>query len=94
MGITLVESRVYEQMKNQLIELTDLVATLSDKLINDPKKEWLDVQEVCQALNISKSSLGYYRKKGIIAYAQIGKKVYCKASDINNVLEMELIKRK
>ncbi|WP_295937281.1 helix-turn-helix domain-containing protein [uncultured Alistipes sp.] len=49
----------------------------------------MDVQEVCQALKISKRSLQYQRQTGNIPYSMIGNKVYFKASEINELLDSQ-----
>jgi len=51
-------------------------------------KKWLDNQDVCLILNISKRTLQTYRDNGTVAYCQINHKIYYKPDDI------ELLTRK
>ena len=51
-----------------------------------PNSTWLDNQEVCNLLNISKRTLQYYRNTGKISFSQINSKCYYKASDVEKLL--------
>jgi len=48
---------------------------------------WLDIQDVCELLHISKRTLQSYRDKGILPFSQVGAKIYYKANDIQKHLE-------
>jgi hypothetical protein len=50
------------------------------------KEKWLDNQDVCQILNISKRTLQNLRTTRKLAYSQIGNKVYYKVEDIENLI--------
>ena len=54
--------------------------------------KWLSSEEVCYLLMISKRTLQSYRDRGILPFAQIGRKLYYKASDIQAYLELHYIK--
>ena len=49
-------------------------------------ENWLDSQEVCLLLGLSKRTLQYYRSSGRLAYSQIGSKIYYKSSDIERII--------
>jgi hypothetical protein len=49
--------------------------------------EWLDNQDVCLLLNISKRTLQTYRDNGTLPYSQIGHKMYYKPEDVEQVLK-------
>lgn len=55
-------------------------------------KNWLTSDEVCHLLSISKRTLSSYRSRGIIPYAQIARKIYFKASDIDDYLDAHYFK--
>lgn len=76
----------------QFDKLVEQVKTLNEKVENinkkDPLKDrWLDIQDVCELLHISKRTLQSYRDKGILPFSQTGAKIYYKASDIQKHLE-------
>ena len=49
-------------------------------------ENWLDSQDVCLLLGVSKRTLQYYRSSGRLAYSQIGSKIYYKTSDIERII--------
>lgn len=50
-------------------------------------EEWLDSQDVCLLLGLSKRTLQYYRSSGRLAYSQIGNKIYYKSSDLERIIK-------
>jgi len=56
------------------------------------KVHWLSSDEVCHILRISKRTLQSYRDRSILPFAQIGRKIYYKVSDIDDYLEMHYVK--
>jgi len=72
-----------EKISNQLDEIFQ----------QNPLQEiWLDNQDVCRILKISKRTLQNYRDNGILPYSQISNKIYYKSSDIEKHLETNYIK--
>ena len=56
--------------------------------------EWLDNQDVCQILNISKRTLQTYRDNGTLPYTRIGDKMYYKAEEIQRVMPLVVAREK
>lgn len=50
-------------------------------------EQWLDIDETCEFLKISKRTLQAYRDKGMLTFSQIGGKVYFSASAIEEHLQ-------
>lgn len=50
-------------------------------------KKWLDNQEVCDILGISKRTLQEYRAKGLLPYGRIKNKLFYKPEDVEKVLQ-------
>ncbi len=48
--------------------------------------KWLNNEDVCRLLGISKRTLQTYRDKGILPYSQINHKMFYKASDVETLL--------
>lgn len=85
MEVVTIEKSVFEAMSakfKSLVERIHKICPPKSKL----KDDWLDNQQVCQTLNISKRTLQYYRSSGKISHTQIGYKNYYKASDIEKML--------
>jgi len=51
------------------------------------KDQWLDIQDACLILRVSKRTLQSYRDNRILPFSQISGKIYFKISDIQDLLE-------
>lgn len=73
---------------NKLVEiLENIQRKLNEPINNNPlKEEWLDNEQVCLLLHISKRTLQTYRDNEVLPFSQIGSKIYYKASDIDQFL--------
>ena len=86
MTILNIEERAFEMMMSRFESFAQRVEQIcknnSDKSLN----KWLDNQDVCEILNISKRTLQTYRDNGTLGYTQIGHKIYYRPEDIMNLL--------
>lgn len=60
----------------------DLCRNTGDKSL----QKWLDNQEVCQLLGISKRTLQTYRDNGTLPYTQINHKIYYRPQDVEQAI--------
>lgn len=74
---------------NELLKKIDFLTGQVEnvKTINPLTDKWLDIQETCLLLKVSKRTLQSYRDNGILPFSQIGSKIYYKATDIEKHLE-------
>lgn len=73
----LVETlKIFDEIANSLC--------LQYGLLDEPA--WIDSQEVCQRLGISKRTLQTYRNQGIIPFSVIRGKVYYKIEDVREAM--------
>ena len=81
MEVVTIEKRTFSYVCERFTEfakrIESLCSTHTQKVEN-----WLDSQEVCLLLGVSKRTLQYYRSSGRLAYSQIGSKIYYKSSDM------------
>lgn len=78
---------------NDMLQLTQEVSQAYSPIFKEEK--WLDNQEVCLMLNITKRSLQTYKDKGLLPYSKLNRKNYFKLSDVRALLELnENIKEK
>lgn len=85
MDAMIISSEQFDKLVEQVKTLNEKVENINKK---DPLKDrWLDIQDVCELLHISKRTLQSYRDKGILPFSQTGAKIYYKASDIQKHLE-------
>lgn len=89
MGIILIEQKVWEKMLESFSELTGKVRKLTER--NTGLKTWLDNEDVCRMLNISKRTLQSYRDSGKLAFSQINHKIYYKPEDVETFLQQNSI---
>lgn len=85
MEIIAIERQTFEQIKDQLMHFAKQIKKLCTN--DQAKGKWLDNQDVCELLNISKRSLQYYRNCGKLSFSQINNKCYYKVADVEKLLK-------
>lgn len=90
MEIVAIEKKTFLLMKERLKEFSTQIKEICGE--NKKEDEWLDNQDVCQLLKISKRTLQTYRDNGTLAYSQIGYKCYYKKVDIEKLIEISIVK--
>jgi len=74
-------------LKQKRISLDDLSDTELDKLVEYSfLEDWIDSQDVMQALHISPRTLQTLRSNGTLPYSRIGNKIYYRRQDIEKIL--------
>lgn len=82
-----------EAFKEIIRNINEIKSNLNSKGNQSPLSEnWLDIQETCQLLKISKRTLQSYRDNGILSFSQIAGKIYFRAADIEEHLKKHYIK--
>ena len=77
MEITVLDIQILKALHREVKEVSNLIAEMTApyKALQQATK-WLDQQEACQLLNISKRTLQTYRAKGILGQRKsIGKHI-------------------
>ncbi len=88
MEVIAIEKSALEGMKNDIKELLELTENVTRKYSPIFKQEkWLDNQEVCLMMNITKRTLQTYKDKGLLPYSKLNRKNYYKLSDVQALLE-------
>ena len=72
--------------KKEILELTLLRDQLLDR-INKRNKEILSMRETMELLDIDQMTFDNYCEQGILITYRLGKGIYCKYSQIENVLD-------
>jgi hypothetical protein len=85
MEIINIEARAFEAMTERFKQFVQRVNNLCSPQ-NKGLSKWLDNQEVCMMLKISKRTLQTYRDNGTLPYSQINHKMYYKPEDVERVL--------
>lgn len=87
MEIIIIEKQAFERMKQAFENFACRIKELCESRQN--KSEWLNNEEVCDLLHISKRTLQTYRDTGTIPYSKIGRKCYYKTSDVERFINQK-----
>ncbi|MDR1583878.1 MAG: helix-turn-helix domain-containing protein [Prevotellaceae bacterium] len=87
MEIVNIEAHTFEAMMNRFEALTQRVETICKDYKGNERKKWLDSQDVCVILNVSKRKLQYLRDKGELGYTMIAHKVFYRPEDVQGMIE-------
>ena len=85
MEIITMESNAFKSITDNIEKIKEILN--NNAKLNPLEEKWLDIQEVCQLLKISKRTLQSYRDTGVLGFSQISGKIYFKASDIEEHLK-------
>lgn len=86
MEVVNVESRTWETMMARLEAFAQRVETICQANGDKALQRWLDNQEVCEILSISKRTLQSYRDNGTLSYTQIGHKMYYRPKEVEQLI--------
>ena len=85
-----MEASTFEAMMAGVESFARRVETLYKQHGKKRLQEWLDNQDVCEILCISKRTLQTYRDNGTLAFSQIGHKMYYKREDVKKLMDDNL----
>ena len=94
MEIVNISAETFEKMLSKFENFASRMEYLCRLHGDQDMKEWLDNQEVCQLLNISKRTLQTLRDNGTLAYTQISHKMYYKPEDVERIIPVVREKQK
>jgi MerR family transcriptional regulator, repressor of the yfmOP operon len=86
MEVITIDSIAFKQIIEKMDLLEARFENLAEASVNPLKDKWLDIEEVCFLLKVSKRTLQSYRNDKLLPYSIIGKKVYYRASDVEKFL--------
>jgi len=86
MEIINVEARTFETMMARFEAFTRKVETLCRDNGDKALQKWLDNQDVCEILNISKRTLQTYRDNGTLPFTQVNHKIYYRLGDVEELI--------
>lgn len=87
MEIVCIDKKAFDEICSQFNEFEDRVNRLCRPNQDLGLKNWMDNQDVCQILRISKRTLQVYREKGLIPFARIKHKIFYKPEDIKRFID-------
>ena len=88
MEITVLDIQLLKSFYKEVKEVSGLISEITSPYnALQQTTNWLDGQEVCELLNISKITLQTYRAKGILGSTQITRKNYFKLIDVELLIQ-------
>lgn len=91
MEIVCIDKQTFDELRVRFGKLEEKVMGVCRPVEDLGLKKWLDNQEVCEILRISKKTLQVYRDKGILPFSRIKHKIFFKTEDVHKLLEFELL---
>lgn len=87
MEIVILEKQVYEDLLHKIEFIASRLELLHSRNNDKSLKPWLDSQEVCDIIRVSKRQLQTYRENGKLGFSQIGHKIYYRPLDIQKFID-------
>lgn len=85
MSLITIESEAFQRLMKKMEEIESKLDL--QKAPMPLSEKWLDNQDACQLLHVSKRTLQSYRDLGVLPFSQIGSKIYYRAADIEEHLK-------
>ena len=87
MEVVIIEKRAFEKIVSDVLALAKKIDTLSGMDERKSDGAWLDSEDVCRRLQISPRRLQTLRTNRKIICAQIGRKFYYRAEEVEAFLQ-------
>lgn len=82
-----IEKTAYDKFVGQFEGFVKKMTEMGNRGSNKCLGDWLDNDEVCKILKISKRTLQTLLDNGTLAYSQISHKTYYRQEDVDNVIK-------
>lgn len=89
-----IEENVLHALLARVEALTIAARNLQQKVKPKSDEGWIEGDDVCRILTLSKRTLQTYREKGIIPYSNIGGKHYYRKNDLATFLDSKTVKKR
>lgn len=86
MEIVIIEKKAFEALLAGVETLTGKVNALYRRCGDKKMSKWLDGEEVCRLLHISRRTLQTLRDNRLIGFTQINRKFYYKPEEVERLL--------
>lgn len=82
-----MSTKVFNALTQRVEDIEEKAERLYRRQEDLGLKKWLDNQDVCEILDITKRTLQSYREKGLLPYSRIEHKIRYKPEDVQNLLQ-------
>jgi hypothetical protein len=93
MEVITIESQAYRDLIAKINTIAKFVAALQSKNEDEPEDIWVDSYEVCTFLKISSKTLQRMRAAGAITFSRIRGKNFYRISEIERLMNNNVIRR-
>ena len=81
-----------EHIKSAIDNLNDQVLKLLE-IRNESPNTYLTTKEACKLLHVTSRTLAKWRQKGIISVSRVGRRIYYKSRDVEDLIERNTLCR-
>jgi len=93
MEIVSIEARTYGAMIERFQATAQRITALRKRSESKELKEWLDSQDVCEILGVTKRTVQTLRETGKLGYTMIAHKVYYRREDVKKFLDASVTRK-
>jgi len=93
MEVITIESQAFKELTAKIDTIAKFVKAIQNQAEEQPEDGWVDSYEVCTFLKISTKTLQRLRSANEITYSKIRGKVFYKISEVQRLLNSNIIRR-
>jgi hypothetical protein len=93
MEVITIEAQAFKELMAKINTIAKFVASMQAKADNEPADGWVDSYEVCTFLKVSEKTLQRLRATNSVTYSRIRGKVFYKISEIQRLMDENVIRR-
>lgn len=82
-----MEKKIFDELIVRFCKIENKITNICYPAQDVGLKKWMDNQEVCDTLRISKRTLQVYRDKGLIPFSRIKHKFFYRPEDVLHLLK-------
>jgi hypothetical protein len=93
MEVITIESQAFKEIQSKINLIAKFVTAIESKQAEQPEDGWVDSYEVCTFLKISDRTLQRLRTSGAVNFSRIRGKNFYRISEIQRLLQENIIRR-
>jgi len=93
MEVITIEAQAFKELMAKINMIAKFVSAIQAKADEEPADGWVDSYEVCTFLKVSAKTLQRLRATNSVTYSRIRGKVFYKISEIQRLMDENVIRR-
>ena len=81
-----IEKKTFEELVSRLVQFVKRMDIINRQRSGRRMSEWMDNQDVCQALKISPRTLQTLRDSGRLPHSKINNRIYYRPEDVERLI--------